>query len=251
MNVFIKPVDSSIRKAKVLYLMGATWHNRSMFDLISKQPSMASILQSKNIETYTFDIFGSGPGPKEEFIGNQYQANIDYAIELIKQHDIDYIFGYSAGAVMAVDIALKIPIKGIVILDPFANITIPFKETPDGDKYIVERDVVAQALLDYGTHIDSDVIQSYLDSLDNTGTLVTATYPRTASKERFKTFFDRDNFLGLIGKCQIKVIITRGRPQHFERLGIPNLVVRNNSISHWVMLEEGRFWLAKEISEFV
>ena len=250
MNVFIKPVDSSIRKAKVLYLMGATWHNKSMFDLASKQPSMASILQSKNIETYTFDIFGSGPGPKEGFIGNQYQANIDYAIELIKQYEIDYIFGYSSGAVMAVDIALKTPIKKIVMLDPFANIKIPFKETPDGDKYIVERDTVAQALLDYGTNIDNDVIQSYLDSLNDTGTLVTATYPRAASKERFKTFFNQDNFLGLIEKCQVKVILTRGRPPQFERLGIPNLTIRNNNISHWVMLEEGRFWLADQISQF-
>jgi alpha/beta superfamily hydrolase len=251
MNVFIKSVDISVRKAKILYLMGATWHNKSMFDLTSRQSSLASILQSNGIETYTFDIVGSGPGSKDDFIGNQHQANVDYAIELIKQYEIDYIFAYSYGGVIATDIALKIDIKGIILLDPFANVQIPFDETSNGDKYIVKPDVVSQALIDFNTKIDSNIVQSHLKSLSNTDTLVTATYPKVVSKQRFKTFFNKDNFLGILDKCRVQVILTQGRPIHFEQLGLPNLTIRNNNASHWIMLEPERFWLAEQISRFV
>lgn len=249
--IFIKPVDPNKRKAKALYLMGATWHNKSMFDLDSDQPSMASILQSHGIETYTFNIFGSGPGVKEEFIGNQYQANVDYAVEIIEQYGIDYIFGYSFGAIVAVDVAQRTNVKGVVMLDPFANIKIPFKETADGDKYIIDPDTLVQALKDYNTNIDSNIVQSYLNSLSNVGTLTTATYPRVVSQQRFATFFNEENFMGLVGKCKLKVILTKDRPGRFEKLGIPNLTIRNNNISHWVMLEEGRYWLAEQISQFI
>jgi alpha/beta superfamily hydrolase len=249
--IFIKPVDPSKRKAKVLYLMGATWHNKSMFDLDSDQPSLASILQASNIETYTFDIFGSGPGPKDYFIGDQHQANVDYAVELIEQHNIDYIFAYSYGGIIAIDVALRTAIKGIIMLDPFANISIPFGETLDRDKYIVEPSVVAQALVDFNTKIDSNIVQSHLNSLSNTDTLITATYPKIVSRQRFKTFFTQDNFLGILDKCRVQVVLTKDRPVRFEQLGIPNLVIRNNNASHWIMLEDERFWLAETISHFV
>jgi pimeloyl-ACP methyl ester carboxylesterase len=248
---FIKPVEPNKRKAKVLYLMGATWHNKSMFDLDSQQPSLASILQAKGIESYTFDIFGSGPGPKEGFIGNQHEANIDYAVGLVEQYNIDYIFAYSYGGIIAVDVALRTSIKGIIMLDPFANISIPFGETTDGDKYIVDASVVAQALIDYDTNIDSNIVQSHLASLSADSPLITATYPKIVSRQRFKTFFDKNNFLGVLDKCRVQVILTKDRPVRFEQLGIPDLVIRNNNYSHWIMLEDGRFWLAEQISRFV
>ena len=61
LDVFVRPVDTNRRVARLLFIMGATWHNKCLFDIDAEEESMADILNKMGIETYAFNNFGIGP----------------------------------------------------------------------------------------------------------------------------------------------------------------------------------------------
>lgn len=252
LETFFKPVDPHKRKAKVLYLMGATWHNRCMFDIDVEEDSLADILQKKNIEVITFNNYGTGPQDKTEIIGDKHRVNIEHAAELIEKHNIEYVFAYSYGCFAVRDLALRYNLKGIIILDPYlSKPNVECTLVDNGDKVQYTRVNILNNLKKYGTNILPAMLNAHLNALANGGTLVSATYPSLHLSENLELFSNPNTIKELQGRCKVNLILTKTPPITTEQLFPPEIVVRNKEASHWIMLEQHRYWLADQIEALV
>jgi hypothetical protein len=252
MKTFIKPVDTPC--AKLLYIMGSTWHNQCMFDIQTTETSFASLLNDKGIETYTFDIAGTGPNKKTNTIGDGHQANIDYAIRLIETYQIEYVLGYSYGALIINDMIDLMPacVKGIMLLDPYAALTpVNVIMLDGGDKKLVTRAQVAEDLVRYHCNISTEVKNAHLKALtDDEDDLVTAGYTRKRMKDNFQKFISAENISNLV-KMKLKVFFT-GTSNKVVRDQFPEVVrVFWPDSSHWILLEPKRFELADAVEKFI
>ena len=253
METFIKRPEN--KKSSVLYLMGATWHNECMFDIDYNESSFASLLTSLGIETYTFNVKGTGPEPKVGTIGNGHKENIDHALSIIKQYQIEYVIGYSYGAILVSDMFERLPecVKGIILLDPYAilnqanNVLID-----DFDKKVVTRETVQQDLLDLGSTIEPELLKKYLDKLSYTDTLITAAYPGKVLKagfERFSAQSNIDKFTNS-GKKFLAVFSKNANPKVAEKFPLMQSKTYPNA-SHWLLLEKERFDFAKDVAYLI
>jgi len=253
MNTYIKSVENP--KAKLLYLMGATWHNSCMFDLKSAEPNFSDLLNSQGIETYTFNIVGTGPESKTGTIGNAHEANIQQAIDTIQQFQIEYVLGYSYGAMLVSDMFTRLPscVKGIILLDPYAvlnqanNVFID-----DFDKKIVSRQHVAEDLSNLGSTISNIVQQAYMSALSESDTLITAAYPGKVLKAGFERFADQNN-IDKFTASNIKflaVFSKNANPKVASKF--PKECTKTYpGASHWLLLEKERFDFANDVANII
>jgi pimeloyl-ACP methyl ester carboxylesterase len=115
MQVFHKRPENP--KTKLLYLGGATWKIASMFDLKSDEDSFCDLLLADNIEVFSFDV------PDTD-----HSSVVNWVYQLVEEHNINYIMGYSYGCISAIECALTHQLDGIILLDPFSGVPTPSVE---------------------------------------------------------------------------------------------------------------------------
>jgi len=243
--LFVNPVPN--RELKLLYIMGATWHTRCMFDLDTDDASFARLLNQQGIETYAPDIVGTGPGNKNQVIGNGYQQTLDCLDYIVTEFGIDHVMGYSTGCAFVGDLVKKHNFKKIVLLDPQSRSRVN-RTLIDNDKYTITKQSVRQALIENSTSVDATTTEHHLNALCAGDTLTTAAWPMLG---RYLTVFDSQQYVdNLVNNYQTKTFFTKQSTQEVrQRFGTHGTYWPH--ISHWVLLEPYRKELAQEISDFL
>jgi hypothetical protein len=213
---------------KLLYLMGATWTNKCMFDLDTVEDSFADILKKQNVEVFTFDILDS------------HQENLDHASKLIEEFGIDYLMGYSYGCVVAKELAKKHKLKGIMFLDPFAAVVVESIEM--NNRLFITEQAICKALEEYKTNIKQSILQDYLKMIVDRPFQI---YPKKVVKEQFEGFNIKDL------TCALQVFLTKTPKKFVEMLFPKEIIKRNSDASHWILLEDHRYWLADQVVKFM
>jgi pimeloyl-ACP methyl ester carboxylesterase len=234
MEVFHKRPENS--KTKLLYLGGATWKIASMFDLKSDEDSFCDLLLQDNIEVFSFDL----PDTDHVSVVNKVK-------QLVEEYKINYIMGYSYGCISAIECALTHQLDGIILLDPFSGVPTPSVENNNTFEYTVSE---IKQLINDATAINDNIKKLYLDSLSANDKFTAPTYPKKLVMDRkFLNLIAWTN-IGLI-RCPVFTAFTStARPQvknYFSRFKQKTFT---NS-SHWILLEDGRFTLAAEVSKFI
>ncbi len=231
MQVYTKHVNNKVVKGRLLYLMGATWHTKCMFDLDSEQDSFATILQQLGIETYTFDNSLNG-----------HNDNVNFAVELIKQFDIDYVMGYSYGCITAYDVAQCVAVKGVMLLDPASLARVNKKRI--GNNFVLAKKDVRSALVENNTDISGLVSDSYINAVSDKEIFTVPTYPMDAYKEC--DYFNP----GVLDQSNAHMFLTsQSTPE--SRTWLPESTMYYPESSHWIMLEPGRYNLANDVSQLI
>jgi esterase/lipase len=241
--LYIKPVPDA--RIRLLFVMGATWHTKCMFDLDTVEDSFADILSAQGVETYAVDLFGAGPGIKPDYIGDLYCKNLEYLAEKIKEFNINCIMGYSSGCAVVKDLATQFNFDSIVLLDPGAKL-IMSKQLINNDKYIVEKNAIKQALINNNTSIDPLIAKDYIDAVAPDQQLVTASYPVT----HLKDCFDQSTIDTLYQNNNVKTFFTKNSLDHLRKV-FPDNSVYYTDASHWVLLEPYRYRLANDVINFL
>lgn len=243
--LFVNPVPG--HQIKLLYIMGATWHTKCMFDLDTTDASFAKLLNQQGIETYAMDIVGTGPSVKRYVIGNQYQATIDCLSYVIKHYNIDYVMGYSTGCAMVADLTQHHQFKKIVLLDPQSRTQVN-RVLVDNDKYIIDKSAVHTALIENNTTVDADTAQDHIAALSHSDQLVTAAWPMLG--HYLKRFDDAQYVDRLISKQPTRAFFTKHSLEN-TRINFEKCGVYWPHISHWALLEPSRKDLANAVVEFL
>lgn len=233
--------------SRLLYIMGATWHTKCMFDLDSQDASFACLLNQQGVETYAVDIFGSGPGIKPDVIGNCYNDTVDYLSYLVEQYNIDNVMGYSTGCAFAAELTKKHKFKKIIFLDPRAKVVLD-RKILNNDKYIITKQAVLKSLIDNQTEIDKNTTKDYIDALCQDDQLITAAYPITG--QYLKIFDDKEYVDNLLNTNNTKTFFTKQSVEHTRELFAQNSVYWPHA-SHWILLEPYKKDLAQEVVQFL
>ena len=250
MKLFVKTALRE-KKFKLLFLMGATWINKSMFDLDTIEDSFATCLNKQGIETYTFDIYGSGPGKKEKYIGNQNKKNIEFAEKIINEYDINCIMGYSFGCHYAKYLSLKFNIKKLIFLDPCVSLNIEKQLIDNNDKFCIKLKNIPKIILKNKAKIDKKILEDHINALGKNKNLITAAYPITHLPAEYKNFLDKEQIVNVINNCKTKIFFTKNSIK-----SVRDVFPKKNSefykkASHWIMIEKYRYKLAEDISSFL
>lgn len=236
MEIFHRTPSSP--KTKILYLGGATWKIKSMFDIDINSDSFCDLLIKNNIEVFSFDL------PETSHIDLVNTAQI-----LIEQHSIDYVMGYSYGCISSVELALTNDLKGVILLDPYQT---NFKRIPaiDTGKTLRFKVQDVKNIVDEVTVMNDEVKQAYLTSLSDTEEFVVPRYP--------KTLVTNQNFLNLSAwteirfvKCPIYTVFSAVATQAVKNYlhMFDHKTYKDNS--HWILLEDARFDLADTVVKFI
>jgi len=236
MNKFyVKQVDKSDMQARLLYLMGATWHNKCMFDLDSNEDSFATILQKQGIESYTFDNL------------DNHEDNVDFAVELIDKYNIDYILGYSYGCVTAFDVVKKTKVNKIMFLDPLSQVKV--NKQIIGDQFILSKDNIRLAIKENNVHATASMIQAYVEATAGAEFMVVPTYPATRFRHSKTQYFNCDTFKN-INSRKFRLFLTDQSTEE-SRLWNLDITTRYENSSHWILIEPGRHKLASDMVQFI
>ena len=241
--LYIKSIPDP--KIKLLFVMGATWHTKCMFDLDTVEDSFADMLHTGGLGVYAADLFGSGPGPKPDYIGDRYCENLEYLSEKIKEFDINCIMGYSAGCTVVKDLATQFNFKSIVLLDPASKLKMA-KQLINDDKYIINKLAVAQALIDNGATVDPVIAQDYINAITTEAELVTASYP----VRYLKNCFTPDVISKLYQHNNVRTFFTKNSLEHVRVLFPADSPYYHNA-SHWILIEQYRQQLAQDVVAFL
>lgn len=224
--------ESNNEKTKILYIMGATWHTRSMFGLSTVEDNFSKILCDKGITNYTFDISK-----------HSHNDNIILAKELINKYNIKYVLGYSYGAIVASELANESSIKGLFLLDPYAQVTI--NSDQHNDTLVYKKEEIQQALIVNDTNIKDQIKEDHINSICPGDTLESPAYPkldRKARKIRFVSNLQSAN-------CVIHAFFTKHSRKEI-RDQFPTSTLYQDA-SHWILLEDYRYNLAEDISRLI
>ena len=215
-----------------------------MFDLETVEDSIADILQEKNIETYTFNVVGTGPGDKPDTIGNPHETNVNIARQYIEEFKIDFVLAYSYGALVLNDLLDDLPecVKGIILLDPYTKIC-PGVPVPTGDKKTITQQQVLDQLEWFGANIKKEILQDYLFKLNNGNDLVTAAYTAQHVRNNYLNFISVENITKLLS-FKLQTFFTSSSVDAV-RSKLPHKFYPD--ASHWILLERARYQLADDI----
>lgn len=230
--------------------MGATWHTKSMFDLDTSEESFSDLLQSKNLETYAFDIFGLEPNQFPDKINDQHLLNIDYAVDLVEKYNIEYIMGYSYGCLLAGAVSKRTKIKGLILLDPYATTTVS-KTYPGNGRIAIDKTSIKRALVDNDTNIEPVIVNDYLHSLCTGDVLISPWYPVSACNREQQQFLQTENIESLMKFSKVKVFCTKQVPDNVKNLFPKEIMVEYPDASHWILLEKYRYQLADDVDKFI
>jgi pimeloyl-ACP methyl ester carboxylesterase len=237
--------NDSDRRGRILYVMGATWHTKCMFDLDTVEPSFCDLLEQAGYETYTFDMLGTGPGNKKSVIGDRHQDNVNIAVDTIKRYNIDYAIGYSYGGIVSAQAVLKQPVKKLLIIEPIPKLE-PLGKSSDGDKIYLPKTAALDALKNNKAEINPKIVEDYIKNLCEGDTLVSAAY---TSSGHGKPFRDPEFLKSVYNTCPVKSIFTKNSAENVRDIFKDSLMYWPEA-SHWLLLEEHRYRLVKFIQEF-
>lgn len=223
--------NSSKRKGRVLYLMGATWHTKCMFDLDCDEDSFADILYELGIETYTFDN-----------LPDSHKSNVELAIKLINDYNIDYILGYSYGCITACDVAQLTTIRGIMLLDPKSQTKV--NKTRVADTFTLTKHDVDAALTKNSVAISVAMHRAHIDALSQSDTFTVPVYPVDTIGEHSR--FSDD----LLGQSNLRLFLTGHSTKEVQHWN-PAITTYYPDSSHWILLEKQRYALAQDVAQFI
>ena len=242
--LFVNPVINY--HSRLLYIMGATWHTKCMFDLATREPSFAQLLNQQGIETYAVDIIGSGPGPKDYVVGNRYQDTINLLCSVVEKYNIDHVMGYSTGCAFAIELSKKYHFKKIVFLDPGARTNVP-RHLVDNDKYIFSKLQIYDMLDENKVSVDAWTLADHVNSLSYTDELVTAAWPIIGN---YLKQVNEQSITELKNNNDLRIFFTKHSLPHMrEAAGDQGMFWPH--ISHWALIETHRKDLAQAVVEFV
>lgn len=212
--------------------MGGTWRTKSMFDLDfpHKEKSFCQLLNESGIETFTFDIDHSS-----------HQEVVTQCKELILNHKIKNIMGYSYGCLPAID--LSDIVGSIILLDPFSGVNIPHTIMEDSIFYS-KADIIK--IVESESNIDDNVKQLYYNSLEECVVRsfifkkhVQNSYEEYTSPNKLKTI-----------KCKTFIAFTNSSNQIMRnKHSIFKDVKYYKDASHWILIENSRVDLCRDIVE--
>ena len=255
-TVFVKPAVP--RLCKVLYLMGSTWHTKCMFDIDTVEDSCADLLQKNGVESYTFNIVGTGPLRKPNIIGDGHLENVLFAKNIIEEHGIDYIMAYSYGSVVACELVTQfnVKVKGVFLIDPFGgpDFAPTYIDTTDyiedGDKRVVTRQGIQAILDEWDSTMKDDIKFDYFNSLGNgSSSLVTAAYPYQTVFKKHKEILNDLYVNELKKRCKLQVVFSKTAREDVKAI-FPGSKCYTDA-THWIMLEDRRFDLINDFVNFV
>lgn len=219
-----------------------------MFGIDAEEDSMADILNNLGIETYTFDNTGIGPVEPDCLGNNPHQSNIDRAVEIITQHQIDYVLCYSYGCLLAPELLTLDSIKGLMLLDPCPK-PAGIVKTPAGNGKIALDKKDIEQVLQTATSVNDHMRTKHLTNLCAGDVLTVAEYPVIESIDRRESFLAKDNLDKLYNSKPLKVFFTSGVSEKIQAL-FPDHTYYPTA-SHWILLENERYQLANDIVKFV
>jgi len=253
-TVFIKPVDPDIRKCKLLFLMGATLNNKSMFDLDSNEDSFAVLLQKRNIETYTFDNIGLSNPPLGVEVGDQHFNNVSYARKIIIENNIEYVLGYSYGAIILNELLTNLPecVKGIIFLDPYTKLKdiqiLNQISLDNNDKRAFTKPQLLEFLEINNANINPNILEYYSNNFNPSITL--ACYPsiyyRNFTTDTYNQFIEKTRN----SKRKVRMYFTH-HPSNLEPMIGGDIKRIFPKASHWILVEDDRFPLADDVLDFI
>lgn len=250
MEPIIKPAVGK-EKAKLLFLMGATWFNESLFDLETETESFSSLLNKKGITTYTFNNIGSNFGDVRDYVGNRHEENKQHAVDLVNKYGIQFVMGYSYGCYAAKYVAQNCNIKGVIFLDPRSNVKSKKVTINGGDRFLFTIQSLKNDLEINGAVIPEKVLDAHLNSLTDKNTFTSPAYPLNGCDHDKKTFCDIESLEKLKSRTDIFAIFTKNSIDSVRQLFPEKSTRLYQDASHWIMIEDRKFDLAKDITKFV
>lgn len=248
--LFTKQLPLNQRKTRLLYLNGGTSHTAAMFQLSNVKENFSELLARNGIETYTFDYYGAGPGEKTDFIGDRNLEEIQRTIEIINNYEIEYIFGFSYGCLIAREAVFKCKsLKGLLLLDPNSALTLEYQSIDGGDKIKITEKIHADNLRNNGATIDPAIYQSYFEGYLSDGELITASYPGRYYSKNSYLFKNKEYVDQLYQHIPTKVFFTKNsvadvRQMYSDYIFYPDA-------SHWILLEDRMKDLSEETIKFI
>lgn len=229
-----KPQDSKI---KLLYMGGATWKYKSMFDIDIDEDSFCDILVANGVEVFSFDLSNT-----------DYNDVLNKAKTLIKDFKIDYAMGYSFGCIAASECALELDLLGIILLDPFSP-PGPIKSIEIGDQFKYQIADIKETL-DTKTFIKEHIKDAHIKTLSDTDILLSPTFPKKlVSDGKFSTLPAWTDIKSI--NCPIYCAFTNTAKDFVKNYYGEYKQKTYGNNTHWILLEDGRFELAKDILEFI
>lgn len=250
MEPIIKPAVGK-EKAKLLFLMGATWFNESLFDLKTETESFSTLLNKAGITTYTFNNIGSNFGDVRDYVGNRHEENKQYAVDLVNRYGIQFVMGYSYGCYAAKHVAQECDVTGVIFLDPRSNVKSTKRAINGGDRSLLTRQTMKHDLITNGATLSKQVISDHLNALTDKNSFTCPAYTITGTDADKKDFCDKTSLETLKKKTKVLSIFTKNSNESVRNLfPEPNTKFYDES-SHWIMLEDKKFDLAIDVSKFI
>jgi len=238
--IYIKPSLTNTTEAKLLYVMGATWHNQCMFDLAELEDNFSTLLNKQGIETYTFNIIGSGSMSQTDIIGDRHNDNIKLAKEIIEKYNIEYVMGYSNGCGIVASLVSDTNIRGALLLDPGSTVKVNLEFIENNDKVLITKDDIRTSLIESQSPLLQDTIDKYLRALCDGDSLITAAYSKLERK--WPGWPSKPNLYN-------RLFLTKNTTAEL-RSRYPNHIYYPEA-SHWILLEEHRKQLALDVKQFI
>jgi hypothetical protein len=227
-QVQIKPVDPDKRIARLLYIGGATYHNRCCFDLVSDEDSFATLLQKHGIETYAFDNLES------------HEDNVNFCMDLVREYNIEYLMGYSYGSRVAYDVAQEADIRCTLYVDP--NSITRRRLIKVNDTYVVEKHAVQYQIDNNSVRLSRSRAEIFINALCPGERLVVPAYlidlPMVYDPFNAEVFARPDNRLYLTTQSTLP-----------SRQWNPGSTKYYMDSTHLIMVEPERFDLARDVAE--
>ena len=247
--IFIRLVPEENRKTKLLYLNGATSHTHSMFLLKSSAENLSDVLFNNNIESYTFNYYGTGHEDKPEFIEDSTSIEIEKAIKLVNDYGIEYIFAYSYGCLVGRQVALECPnLKGLVLIDPHVSLNLSFEILNNSKIKFTDAHHVAN-LVENGATICHEIYQDYIRGFVGENELITASYPGKYFTQKSYLFKTKEHVDSLYETLPLKVFFTKNSLEEVRKLY--REYTYYPEASHWVLVEGHMAKLMQEVVEFI
>lgn len=250
MNVICKSAIGE-EKAKLLFLMGATWFNSSMFDLKTETDSFSTLLNNQGITTYTFDNIGSNFGDVRDYVGDRHEENKQCAVDIVNNYDIDFVMGYSYGCYAAKHVAQMCDIKGVIFLDPRSNVKSSKKQINGGDRFLLTRNIIKNDIAMNGATLSEFVLNDHLNSLTDQNTFTGPGYPVNSAIEDKKSFCDEKSIKKLKEKTRVMAIFTKNSTEYVRSFFTEKSTKYYQDASHWIMIEHQKENLSQDVFEFI
>jgi hypothetical protein len=221
---------------KLLYIMGSTWKTKNMFDLDMKEINFRQLLNDYGIETFTYDI------PE-----TSYEDFYSIAESLVQEHKIDNVMGYCMGGAVTLQLANKFEFNSITVIDVFR----PLPKYKIYNEQTGRYECNKQQLLDCinkETKINDSVKAEYLDSL--TDVISSPKYMTKQHMEPIVGHMCNKNYLANL-KAKKKYLLWSSPFAAYQKEIFTGFGTKGYHASHWILLEEMRKELAKDLSMIV